>query len=1773
MSRTASTSTTCSTQFHTVQHKSHSLSPKKNTQEAPEWKRRLLHGEVAYGEQCDLFSPAGLESMFRPPVSQSTSPMKLAQKAREDSVMPSSPPVYKTRQYIPQESSPRSDGGDAAEESQQTNQQPKGIQYKMTEPGSDFTADDLSRSSTFRPTAPIFVPIRGGFLSSDGPSRRDSSLLDVDGGRDRAASGQSDIRNEGLSPIYVTRQDGSSKGVINQPIPPLQADDLKRRLEDIREDSFERSIGEDKGSPIHSPVDNTEGTDDYAHNGNFINTRRGGYSEENSFQHQMLSPTSAINESSMLPDQSMQASTPKELPMIKKNRASNEFHETPIPEESIVEPQTPERSPRKTADKDQQSSAGSPLKLFGAYDTFTNQKLLRRLSQFEDAIDRKIDNGTFSEGIPKINPRSNNNSTASSNAPQLSRKARKFQSFGEGDLDDFQFDQSYRSSGSDDDREDEKDMTLPPLNPQGKSDFHFQLEPSPALPSKVLHYHKSVSKQVISVRRGARPRTSSSSSSGLPATQRQEDLQTPRKRNGTSVGKRLQKTPQRDLLSKRRRTLQSGEWLFVGASDEESKLDPPRKTHQQMQSMIDTRSRDLSRSNEEQQATNPAILAMRQILRPRTPTPSQRSSDQSSRSSLSGIQLELDNRAKTQQKKLAQIQAELDFSGHPATSKQQMQNGGRKGSVTTQDFLDEAKKIMAGIRGKVRPHSGLASLEESESEHDRNQSTTTEAQDDEDEDSYQESTLEPFSRPPSRDGGPLTRLPLAQENPDLLDHLRKYQEISDIDGVVASSVRSMALAKQALVDAKELDRSIDQTISRKRSQSTLSSTSVSDPPNIRISENPEALRKRKHSSSSSRTGEDINDADFPTHNSNSSGGQSTMQSIPTRSSRGSESRRVIAPHTVSHLIPEAVAGMVFDRERNIWVKRKSSGEGQNFLPSDETEEDPFGDIPDLSINETQELQRVKAVAAKRVEEARVEKLEVERDSSKRETNVQHEMLKLPIRIPQIIIDESMVMENAPHTSPTRRILTNIAPMKKEQTSAVVQGTIHRTTTHTDTKDAVIEEVEREISIYEGRELDTPVQKRRTTITFSSPVESSVQYTEHDESSFISEAQDEQASNNGSADEASNGSVIINKPVNETSSSTRMKSALKSTSRRSSLPGAAFIRRPVSRIEERDEESYYENERRRSVSIIVTTPIVSRRISSLMLATPRPSHEIGTLTLTPMSDFTMHQKDETLGLDVSYVAQNQRYIIGASAKRTLSLSIKQLVDSITSVEPYEPYWENMKELSLREKKLTNLHKLDEFCTEVEDLDASHNQVSQLDGVPQTVRYLRVTHNILSDLTAWGHLQNLQYVDVSNNELDSLSAFGSLIHLRSLRADNNKIRSLHGVNRLDGLLSLRLRGNSVQSLDFSGTGLQRLTELDLKDNHVSSVANLQELRSLTSLNLIDNHLCEFIIENTETIWSLRYLKLSGNNLESIDVSSFPNLRLLYLDQNRLGKVTGLLKTKHLDSLSMREQHEDCVIDQSFLAEAFEIRKLFLSGNLLGTFAPKTYFLNLQYLELANCGIQSLPENFGYLVANVRVLNLNYNALVDLSPLEGIVRLKKLFVAGNRLRFLKDTAQALSLMPGIALADLRGNPLTVGFYPPASEAPLVVKDEADAEPRLMEPYTLVEADPVKVARYATCLDMQTRMLKRTYEMLVLTGCRRLLVLDGMKVDRVAARKRDKVWEELVGIGIFNAEAFGSESGDIKEEQVGEQEQAQQQEQPVELEKPIEAEEERWHAEDSFA
>lgn len=83
----------------------------------------------------------------------------------------------------------------------------------------------------------------------------------------------------------------------------------------------------------------------------------------------------------------------------------------------------------------------------------------------------------------------------------------------------------------------------------------------------------------------------------------------------------------------------------------------------------------------------------------------------------------------------------------------------------------------------------------------------------------------------------------------------------------------------------------------------------------------------------------------------------------------------------------------------------------------------------------------------------------------------------------------------------------------------------------------------------------------------------------------------------------------------------------------------------------------------------------------------------------------------------------------------------------------------------------------------------------------------------------------------------------------------------------------------------------------------------------------------------------------------------------------------------------------------------------------------FYNLQYLELAAIKVENLPADFALNVPNVRILNLSFNSLKDITPIRGMTLLKRLFLIGNRLSTLSDgTTETLLTLIELQVLDLR-------------------------------------------------------------------------------------------------------------------------------------------------------
>lgn len=502
------------------------------------------------------------------------------------------------------------------------------------------------------------------------------------------------------------------------------------------------------------------------------------------------------------------------------------------------------------------------------------------------------------------------------------------------------------------------------------------------------------------------------------------------------------------------------------------------------------------------------------------------------------------------------------------------------------------------------------------------------------------------------------------------------------------------------------------------------------------------------------------------------------------------------------------------------------------------------------------------------------------------------------------------------------------------------------------------------------------------------------------------------------------------------------------------------------------------------------------MARLQLATTTPNANINnTFLLSDLPDFTVHEEDHERPSERALATRLASYA-AVEVRDPYTLATTELVKAITDVQGQQIHWEDLTSLCLHDKSLKSLHSLDEHCARVEKLDVSANALTQLEGVPPFVRQLNAQSNQLVSLTSWAHLMHLQYLDVSNNNLESVDGLGHLIHLRELRVDGNKVRSLNGIADLDGLITLSARNNTIREVNLEHFRFGRVVDLDLRENEITSIAGLEELPSLRSLKLDKNPIGQSLAVS-KTMPRLKHLSLRSCGLQELDVSAFPNLRTLEVDNNFLAHVDGLSALKKLELLSMCAQDIEDNESITVFDSPLDAQTVRLSRNTIPELHLDHAFMSIKHLELSDCGLAALPANFGIQMPNLRSLDLSFNHLRDIRPLAPLSGLETLALVGCRIERLRKTMATLGKLGKLSRVDMKQNPLTQGFYGP-------------------------EGSEDKV--YRAKLDEETAIRRRTYELLVAYSCRREgFMLDGLKFDAEAAVAKDRVWERLVELGVL--------------------------------------------------
>ncbi|KIW01291.1 uncharacterized protein PV09_07331 [Verruconis gallopava] len=1736
----------------TTARKSVSASPPKSRRqnEELEWKKRLLHGGMGFGQQKDLFSPMALESLFQKPGSKGSvrkaqsdnnKPKGLSFLKSLDSISSSPPPwpsssrpstkilsrrgMPSTRQNLEaldeEDDELKLDGSDGS----QIEKLPEKTELSNSE--TTTHGDQQQHGSRARTVHSIN---HNEDLVSRKTSFGSARLQPACEKNSRATSCNFSQNSDDFSPVFISKHN-TADGRIAYAALDLSKSELEAQLKRLRAPKATPSraisqtvrntttIGDDSSlARIESealPEDLPVGTPDVVDLpsiGEFVSIKRGGYSDIGSFKRRPLSPSPlarpisrSVDDSSMLLQSEIQALDLESTSVLPT---------APTPPNATA-PKTPcaERKQNEFLSPQRTKSSNSPLKLFENHDTFTANRLQRRISQLEEPDNLRDMHKAAGSPSRRLTEEDLSVVEEASFIHEKGKECRKTsiqRHFGQGDLDGHTFDGDQLSlECSRIDNKDELPSRSPSpdmLPPGYQQPFRFHVEEPPSDFADTFKGKRRPSKTStnggLSVAKRSdrnRPRLSVHTADARVTSQ-------PSQISQVSEGKRpLTPSPFKSPTPKRRRTVVRKEFT-AGVEVDETRVTLTHDSHSSFQHALSRKRRD-ARHGTERTLADPDILAQRSILRPRNPTPSQRRRTESEQA-IDPHPAAAAAAAETSSSRLRDMKKNLSIPPPPSReSGDDMQVRAlathlavisenvaqRKKSVTTQDFLDDAMKVMHFIRTQYRPNgSNLVSINEGESEKQK----TSNEMESEFESQLRSKSFDDLSleRPPSREGRPHSAWRTgrsAKYDARVVSHLRKFQE-DDNEAFLTASSRSSGYH---LANGNEATQAHIETV-------------TSDPPGLRIIGQSKLVQERNRSGSDSSLSKAAN-SNGTNETNGSRASHSSRTSINstmarTTNSRKSENVATLPPEAVAHLIPDEVAGMTYDKELRRWVKAKSpkkptehhiANEHSGMTGVTGSDNDPFGDIPDLTVDsaeETKHLLLSKSTGRKPIGHPPEGHSALMDFSSRPSTRGQEEVTQLA-KSPEV---SALHLGSCRNSEPRLQVTVTPATERRKSPCTNPENRI------LDEKEPTEEEVEHEISIFEGRAQPTPHSRqiRKITISMSSPAWTRAK---HELSPLL---------------ESSGVSV-------------------RDYGKKSSQILPAF---------------HDQNNRQTSVPMgnsgaVINTNDQEQDLACLPSSSPCKGADV-TFYLSELPEFTLNQIDER---EVQGRTLSRNNTVGPVFRGTedrYASGNHLLVRALQDTEPDEPYWEDLRKLDIHGKNLTSLHLLDVFCDRLETLDASYNTLAQLNGAPHTIRCLSLQHNSLTSLTAWGHLFNLQYLDVSYNHIESLQGLSTLVHLRELRADRCSIRSLEGIEDLDGLLMMSLRGNKLEAVDFEGWQLSRLESLDLGENNLASVKGLHYLSSLEQLRLDLNYLQHFP-QNDRPCPQLQTLDLSRNKIACLELTTFcPALRWLSVDGNEISSTAGISLLRNLETLSMRSQAlqgVDCDLAPLLEARLSDLQALYLSENHISALSLPQGWYSLRILELASCGLQALPEDFGLCVPNLRALNLNFNAIKDLRPLLNIKLLHELHVAGNRLARLRKTTVVLAKLRELEVLDLRDNPFSIGFHTKAvqtgtvsslsgpvdhTESHMTRKVEKDSQMQFLLPPCNGDTD----AQYFSRLDDGTKLRRRVYEMLLANNCRQLTSLDGLTFRREQVLVRDEIWDRLVLLGVLKRSGKVIDDGD---------------------------------------
>lgn len=261
-------------------------------------------------------------------------------------------------------------------------------------------------------------------------------------------------------------------------------------------------------------------------------------------------------------------------------------------------------------------------------------------------------------------------------------------------------------------------------------------------------------------------------------------------------------------------------------------------------------------------------------------------------------------------------------------------------------------------------------------------------------------------------------------------------------------------------------------------------------------------------------------------------------------------------------------------------------------------------------------------------------------------------------------------------------------------------------------------------------------------------------------------------------------------------------------------------------------------------------------------------------------------------------------------------------------------------------------------------------------------LNIAGNVELALVVLGSGSRLQALDASRTNLTDIPITPAPL-LGSLILSGNAIRTVNSGD-LDGfplLHFLNISCNQISTVEDDAFGrLDLLTVLDLCGNFLETVPKSLP-GSLETLNLEDNKIQHLEIEDFEDCKRLKILNIRKNDIRHIQDFTFASL--LFLDvldisENPIKMITRemltgpvRLKVLKLEALVAPETPTFPFTDTRYLNRIQLARSKHLAAILLNDSAVLSSMFQLEYLDLTNCAVYSLPTRLPYYMPKMKTL----------------------------------------------------------------------------------------------------------------------------------------------------------------------------------------------------------